>query len=306
MQRNCPHCGQDQIIADEDIVAPWVFTRCHSCGNLSVVRKEMIAGASSRDKPAARGKAAAILRKKDQIEQRRARRAARTSEALQASAPAPAASFERAQPERLESGQSSVIESFSSPESAWNDSKLPPTPPPFLRRNEVPIEAERLMAAPEPRVVRKTDFKPFAAILLALVLVLIGLQLRMPQREADPAPAAAIERQEIPTTMSAPARPATEAPATAAPATTAAAPEARATIATPIWTVQVAREGALLRSGPGQEHRKLGTLDLGARLLVRKWEKNWFQVELENLAPGTLGIGWIRGDLIIQAGQAGS
>ncbi|HUP55851.1 MAG TPA: hypothetical protein VM598_00250 [Bdellovibrionota bacterium] len=300
MQRNCPHCGQDQIIADEDIVAPWVFTKCHSCGNLSVVRKEMIAGASSRDKPAARGKAAAILRKKDQIEQRRARKAARTRETLQASAPAPAASFERAQPERLESGRSNVIESFSAPESAWNEAKLPPTPPPFLRKNEVPIEAERLMAAPEPQVARKTDLKPFAAILIALVLVLIGLQLRMPQREADPAPAAAIERQEIPTTMSAPARPAAEAPATAPPV-----PEARATNATPIWTVQVAREGALLRSGPGQEYRKLGTLDLGARLLVRKWEKNWFQVELENLAPGTLGIGWIRGDLIIQAGQTG-
>src|SRR5688572_12604038 len=104
MQRNCPHCGQDQLIADEDIVAPWVFSKCHSCGNLSVVRREMIGGASAKDTaPPARGRAAAILRKKEQIEQRKSRRAARTRTAeLGASASiAPSDGFQRAQPEQV-------------------------------------------------------------------------------------------------------------------------------------------------------------------------------------------------------------
>src|SRR5579859_7605404 len=38
MKRNCPHCGQEQTIADDEVIAPWVFIRCHECENLSILK----------------------------------------------------------------------------------------------------------------------------------------------------------------------------------------------------------------------------------------------------------------------------
>jgi hypothetical protein len=54
----------------------------------------------------------------------------------------------------------------------------------------------------------------------------------------------------------------------------------------------------MLRAGPGKEFKRVGSLDHGLRLIVRKWEHDWFQVEPENLLPGGPGIGWIRNDLV--------
>jgi uncharacterized protein YgiM (DUF1202 family) len=60
-----------------------------------------------------------------------------------------------------------------------------------------------------------------------------------------------------------------------------------------------------LRSGPGKAYKVIGEVESGSRWKVRKWEGEWFQVEPENMGPGTLGIGWIRNDLVKPVGNGG-
>lgn len=38
MRRNCPHCGVDQVVADEKLTTGWVFLKCHHCAAVSPVQ----------------------------------------------------------------------------------------------------------------------------------------------------------------------------------------------------------------------------------------------------------------------------
>jgi hypothetical protein len=70
--------------------------------------------------------------------------------------------------------------------------------------------------------------------------------------------------------------------------------------------VRVTGIHASLRAGPGKQYKSLGEAPTESRWKVRKWEGEWFQVEPELMAPGTLGIGWIRNDLVKPEGNGGS
>src|SRR4051812_48470350 len=117
MQRNCPHCGQHLVIAEEDIVAPWVFTKCHACAGLSVIRKETheMSGATARATPTPKGKASAVLRRRESAPARASKviERSRLAEAQAGAGPA----FQRAEPVRLE-GRAIT--------GGWSGARLPP------------------------------------------------------------------------------------------------------------------------------------------------------------------------------------
>jgi hypothetical protein len=71
------------------------------------------------------------------------------------------------------------------------------------------------------------------------------------------------------------------------------------------WIVRVAGNRAALRSGPGRQYKVISEIPTGSRWKVRKWDGEWFQVEPEDLGPNTLGIGWVRNDLVKAEGNGG-
>jgi hypothetical protein len=101
------------------------------------------------------------------------------------------------------------------------------------------------------------------------------------------------------------------APTTPGPAEILAAPDVVAASAVRrgpagFWIVKVTSHQASLRSGPGRQFKVLGAIENGSRWKVRKWDGEWFQVEPENLGPDTLGIGWVRNDLVKPEENGGS
>jgi hypothetical protein len=93
----------------------------------------------------------------------------------------------------------------------------------------------------------------------------------------------------------------------ASPVRESVAAEAPPAAAPPAMIVTVRAEAASFRAGPGLNYRKVGAAKRDLRLSVRRWEKEWLQVEaVDEAERAALGpVLWIRNDLVSQPGPAG-
>jgi hypothetical protein len=338
MKRNCPHCGQEQQIPEDEIVAPWVFMRCPSCAKLSILKKE---GAPAVPRPKRAPEPAAKSPTRRGPESLRA--LPPRSEAVIGAFASGVASEAVIPPATDREWE---LPAYFSPFPAESEEvftlRVPPQAPAFLKKRRLEM-SEALPIAPE------SVFEPLAAALaeanvemqlasespasgsadssasnsgaapppsspnrrtlIGVGTVLIGmgcglLGLRAWHRTSQPSPPAApvtppvIETSAVipqPSKINAPAPASVIEPIrtpgpgdhfTTAPGHTDA-----------LWVVRIVGNKAVLRSGPGKDFKSLGQIESGSRWVVRKWESDWFEVEPENMGPGTLGIGWVRNDL---------
>ncbi len=297
MRRNCPHCGADQVVADEKLTAGWVFLKCHHCAVISPVH----------------GRAAQALAQAFEKPLRTLKPVAAPVEAIEPEAPIadepridlikpiltlpPVPEFLKSEPVK---GPEKIPEQIDEPLVFEPETSSDAQPVPVLLEEELPVERFEFAKTWGSR------FRPYALpLVLALICFASGGYLIRSARlirqggwafSTDVVPVVEpITQTSEPVQAAKPAAPVVAS--VAAERVPAQAPVAAAAITHSRENekrVEVLAASAVLRAGPGTQYGKVGTARAELQLWVKGSFDNWIEVRTE----GGAKTAWIRSDLV--------